>query len=106
MKKIEILRQAVINAFITAFYVILIASFIYLGGKWLFGSDNTILIPIAMLMLLVFSAAFTSFLIFGKPIMWYLDGRKREAFLLLTYTLFLFLIITLAVLFFLILLNN
>ena len=54
-----------------------------------------------MLMLLVFSAAFTGFLIFGKPIMWYLDNKKKEAFSLLIYTLSLFLIITLIALLFL-----
>ncbi|MBS3085854.1 hypothetical protein J4225_04185 [Candidatus Pacearchaeota archaeon] len=100
MRKVEILRYALINAFVTAFYIILIASFLYSGERF-FGDGKTVLIPIAMLMLLVFSAAFTGFLIFGKPIMWYLDNKKKEAFSLLIYTLSLFLIITLIALLFL-----
>ena len=99
MRKIEILRYAIINAFITAFYVILVASFIYSGERF-FGNEKTALIPVAMLMLLVFSAAFTGFLIFGKPVMWYLDNNKKEAFSLFIYTLSLFLIITLIALIF------
>lgn len=40
-----------------------------------------------MLLLFVFSAALTGALIFGRPILWYLDGKKREAILLFFYTL-------------------
>lgn len=101
-----ITRYAFINALGTALYVIIVASFIYLAGEGVFGVGKTIFVPIAMLMLFVFSAAFTGTLVFGRPIMWYLDGKKREALSLLVYTLGIFLIITIIVFFFLIALTD
>ncbi len=95
MKKREIIRQAIINALGTAVYVIAIASFMYFGSQGVFGENPSIFVPIVMLMLFVFSAALTGFLIFGKPIMWYLDNKKKEAMSLLIYTLGIFLIIIL-----------
>lgn len=93
--KPQIFKHAVINAVLTAGYIVLIASFMFynqhLAGPQ---KDNTPLIPIIMLSLLVFSAATTGYLIFGKPILWYLDGKKREAVLLLAYTLITFFVIT------------
>jgi len=93
MKKREILKHAVINSFCTALYVIFIVLFIYLLSL-IFPNGEIILIPIAMLMLFVFSAAFTGSLVFLKPMMWYLDGKKKEAVSLLVYTLGIFLILT------------
>jgi hypothetical protein len=88
-------KYATLNALGASIYVILIASFLYSISKGFLGNNNTIFIPIAMLMLFVFSAAFTGILILGRPIMWYLDGKKREAIYLLFYTLGIFFIITL-----------
>ena len=102
MKKNEITKYALTNALGTALYVTIIASFIYVTGEGALGETKTVFIPIAMLMLFVFSAAFTGGLIFGRPVMWYLDGKKQEALSLLFYTLGIFLIITIIVLFFLI----
>lgn len=42
------------------------------------GPDSP-LAPVAMLSLLVVSAATMGLLIFGKPVMLYIDGKKREA---------------------------
>lgn len=88
----ETLRYALINSFGTALYVAMIASLMSSmeGG---FFPEKTILAPIAMLMLFVFSAAFTGFLVFGKPIMWYIDGKKKDAIALLSYTMAIFLAI-------------
>jgi len=105
MERREIIRQALMNSLITAAYVILVALFIYLASQGLFEQNNTVLIPIAMLMLFVFSAALTGFLIFGKPFMWYLNNKKKEALSLLFYTLGIFLAITVIALLLLILLT-
>lgn len=53
------------------------------------GPVDTVLVPI--LMLLVFSASVTGGLIFGRPVLWYLDGKKKETFSLLITTLLIFL---------------
>lgn len=105
MEKREILKQALINALGTAIYVALIGSFMYFGSQGIFGENQTVFIPIAILMLFVFSAALTGFLIFGKPVMWYLNGKKKEALHLLFYTMGIFLVITLIALFFLVILG-
>ena len=100
----DIAKYATINALGASLYVILIASLIYSFGNGNFGVNKTVLVPIAMLMLFVFSAAFTGSLVFGKPIMWYLDGKKKEALSLLLYTLAIFFIITIIIFLFLIVL--
>lgn len=90
----NILKHSLINGIGTAIYVILIASFIYYLGNNSIIPEDTVFIPIALLLLFVFSAAFTGILVFGKPILWYLDGKKIEATYLLFYTLTIFSMIT------------
>jgi len=90
----QIIKSAALNASATAAYVIAVASFLFFAPK-VFGPGKSVLAPIAMLLLFVFSAALTGSLVFGKPALWYLDGRKKEALSLLISTLVIFLIITL-----------
>lgn len=97
MKKGNILRTALINSLITAVYIILVGLFIFFWGEKIFPDEN-LLIPIFMLMLFVFSAGFTGFLVFGKPVMLYLDGKKKEALSLLSYTLGILFVIVIIVL--------
>ncbi|MEK7110457.1 MAG: hypothetical protein AAB867_01215 [Patescibacteria group bacterium] len=90
------IKNALINALGTALYVILIASFFFYAPKFLnnAGKADTMLAPAAMLLLFVFSAGVTSSLVFGRPVLWYVEGKKQEALSLLFYTLaFLFAII-------------
>ena len=93
-----IIKTATINAALTALYVSAISSFLFYIPK-IFDTTkpDTVLAPIMMLSLLVFSAALVGALIFGKPILWYLDGKKKEAVSLLFYTLGIFLGITIIV---------
>ena len=102
----EITRYALLDSIGTALYIILIVSFMNLGVQGVLGRKETILIPIAMLMLFVFSAAFTGMLVFGRPIMWYLDGKKRQAVSLIFYTLGFFLIMAIIAILFMILLGR
>ncbi|MEK7614117.1 MAG: hypothetical protein AAB428_00400 [Patescibacteria group bacterium] len=90
-----IVKNAFVNALATAVYVILISLFLYRAPE-IFGQAKTVLVPIVMLMLLVFSAFLTGDADFrtGRPILWYLDGKKREALSLLISTLLVFLTIT------------
>ena len=66
----------------------------YYGTLIKVGRANEILAPIALLFVFVFSAALTGYLIFGKPALMYIDGKKKEALSLLTYTLGFFSIVT------------
>jgi hypothetical protein len=86
----SIVKTAFINSTLSAFYIVAIASLLFYAPKTL-GSEQNALIPMVMLSLLVFSVALMGMLIFGKPVMWYLDGRKDEALSLIAYTLAIFL---------------
>lgn len=97
--KNNIIKIAALNAMATAAYIVAVASFMFYVPKKVFGTADTVLVPIVMLMLLVFSAAFTGLLIFGRPAFWYLDGKKKEALSLLISTLVIFLLITLVAFF-------
>lgn len=97
--KTPILKFAGLNALGTALYIGLITSVLF-GTSQFFESKNTedtVLVPIAMLLLFVLSAAITGSLVVGRPVLWYLDGKKKEAVSLFMATLgFLFLITILA----------
>jgi hypothetical protein len=91
----DIIKHAILNALLTIIYIAIIASFLFYAPKiFAPAKDNTVFIPIVMLSLFVFSAALTGILIFGRPVLWYLDGHKKEAISLLAHTLIIFLIIT------------
>jgi hypothetical protein len=90
----RIQKIAIVRSITTAIYIIAVGCFMYYGSTIKLGRSNTVLVPITLLLLFVFSAALTSFLIFGKPAQMYVDGKKKEALSLLTYTLVSFSVIT------------
>jgi hypothetical protein len=90
----KIRKKALFNALATSLYIMLVGSFMYYGSSIKIGKTSEFLAPIALLSLFVFSAALTGFLIFGKPALMYIDGKKKEALSLLAYTLGFFSITT------------
>src|SRR3989339_670691 len=95
----KIVKIALLNSLATVVYVELIVLFMSFMQTRFSSSPETFFIPIAMLLLFVFSAALTGSLVFGKPLMLYLDGKKKDALKLISWTLtflFLILIITIA----------
>lgn len=94
----QITKSALTNAAATAVYVALVGSFFFYGQR-VFPKGDTVLAPIAMLMLLVFSAAFCGTFIFGQPILWFMSGKKKEALSLLATTMGFFFLIMLAAFF-------
>ena len=88
-----IVKTAFLNAAVTAAYVGAVASLLFYAPKF-FGQEKTVLIPIVMLLLFVFSAAFTSSMIFGRPVLWYIEGKKKDALSLLGLTLGIFFVVT------------
>lgn len=101
----KILKRAFINAIGTTAYIILVASFMF-SLRSFQGLEEIVFIPIAMLLLFVCSAAITGFLVFGKPVMLYIDGKKREAVSLLGYTIGILFLITIIAFIFLITYSN
>lgn len=86
----EIRQKAFINSSLTTLYIIAVATFMYMGALMKIGRSNSFLVPVTMLLLFVFSASITSYLVLGKPAQMYVDGKKKEALSLLTQTLFFF----------------
>jgi hypothetical protein len=96
MKK-DILKYAFVNAFSTTAYIVVLVSVLFNFPRRFLEDAETILAPIMMLMVFVFSAAITATLVLGRPIMWYLDGKKKEALHLFLYTLAVFFVIILLI---------
>jgi len=81
-----LVKRAIGNALGTAAYVFLVSQ-IMTRGEQLFGNvENSFLAPMVFLLLFLFSALVTGYLVLGKPIMMYADGQKKEAVRLLFYT--------------------
>ena len=66
-------------------YVSLVA-FVMSHGNQFFGPKDTDWTPVGVLMLLVLSAAVTCTLVLSRPVLMFLDGRKKEALQFFGYT--------------------
>ena len=77
-------------------YVAIVATVMSNGEKW-FGNMAGVWGPIAILMLFVSSAAVVGMLVFGRPILVFLEGRKREAVQMVLLTIGSLAVLTLAV---------
>jgi hypothetical protein len=102
----EIQKKAFVNSLLTSLYIVAVGLFLYYGTLIKLGRVNSFLAPITLLFLFVFSAALTSFLLLGKPAQMYIDGKKKEALSLITYTLGFFFAFTLIALLLLIFLAH
>lgn len=81
------IKYAILHAIGVAVYVAVVAG-LMTYSKNIFGETQSgILTGIAMLLLLVTSAAITGSLVFARPIIWYLNGDKKEAVKLAFYTI-------------------
>ena len=66
-------------------YVSLLVLFLNNAQK-LFGKNDNVMTGVIMLLIFILSALITGSLVLGRPIMFYLDGKKTEAVKLLFYT--------------------
>jgi hypothetical protein len=81
----KIIKNALINSVLAIGYIALVATFMN-KAEDMFGPANEFMAAITMLSLLVFSVALMGILVFGRPVMWYLDNNKKEAVKLLLWT--------------------
>ena len=82
------------NALLAAAYIVFVVLLISYGPALVRDKPDTILAPMAMLSLLVFSVAFMGYIFFFRPVLMYLNGQKREAVEFFTKTLVAFAVIT------------
>ncbi len=76
------IKKQILHGFLLALGVLVyvaLVSFIMHSGEKAFGNDNQIFTVVAMLMLLVLSAAIVGSLIFGLPIYYIFDKQIRPA---------------------------
>lgn len=102
----KITKTALIDASLTALYIVGVGLFMNFISEKMGNTKDTFLDPIAFIMLFVLSAAVTSYLMFGRPAFWYLDGKKKEAISLVGQTLGIFFAITVVCLLILILMPH
>lgn len=82
------MKYALLHAVGATVYISLIATFMANVNK-IIGQkpENSIFGPMAFLLIIVISAAVMGLTIFARPIMWYLDGNKKEAISLVIWTI-------------------
>ncbi len=85
----KIIKHAFLLALGEGVYISLVALLMF-GIQKLFGAkpDPVIVAPIAFLLLFVISAAISGAFILGRPVMLYLDGKKKDALQLFGFILF------------------
>ena len=82
----KLIRWSFIHALLAVAYIFCVALLMSNGNK-IFGSAPNLLGPAMFLLLFVLSAAIMGILIFGNPVLLYLDNQKKDALALLFYTL-------------------
>ena len=93
----QVIGYGLFNALGAAAYIGLIALLLSNAGSTL-GPINGPLPAAAFLLVFVISAAVMGVIIFGRPVLWYFNGRKEEAIRLVAATIT-FLIVIAAVMF-------
>jgi hypothetical protein len=78
----EICKRSFLNSAGVLIYITLV-SLVLQNGERIFGEMDNFIGPVAFLLLFTLSAAIVGSLILGKPILMYLDGKKKEAVQLL-----------------------
>ncbi len=83
----KIAKQGMLFSALAVLYITVVTTFMR-HAQTIVGSDkDNAFAPVVFLLLLVVSAATMGMLIFGKPVMLYLDGKKREAIALVVSTI-------------------
>jgi hypothetical protein len=74
----KVIGRAFIDSIGTVAYIVLVASLMFYLQSNFANQSDTIFTTISVLLLFVCSAAITGFLVLGKPLMLYADGKKKE----------------------------
>lgn len=82
----KLFSYAALHSLGVLIYVSLVAWFMN-NAQDFFGKADKALTPVVVLLLFILSALVTSSLVLGRPIIYYLDGKKAEAVKLLFFTM-------------------
>lgn len=83
----DIPKKGVTSALGAFAYVIAVVLLLSNIGRLAESGEDGVLAPVGFLMLLVLSAAVMGLLIFGAPVMLYIDGKKKEAVRMVAWTI-------------------
>jgi len=98
MPKGKIILSAIFQSIFTVVYVGVV-SYIISNGEVLFGDIKGFLGVALFLLIFVISAAIMAAIVFGRAVVWYLDGKKKEAIRLVFYEIASLIVIALLVCF-------
>ena len=84
----KLLGWSFLHAILAMLYILGVGLFMSHGAQ-IFGGDDSrsLLVPAAILLLFVISASVMGILILGKPILMYLENKKKDALTMLFYTI-------------------
>ncbi len=87
-------KNPIVNALTAVGYISLVSTLMFFGSR-LFGGDDTVLAPIAMLSLFSLSAATMAYIFLYQPFLYFVEGEKKKAVNLFLQTTAAFAIFTL-----------
>ncbi|MBY0539142.1 hypothetical protein K2P56_01740 [Patescibacteria group bacterium] len=100
MKITRIIELGFLHAFGAVAYIALVAVVMTRGEDLVNAFEGSLLPPILFLTLFVLSAAVMGLTLFGRPILWFLEGKKKEALMLALCTVLLLALIVASILLF------
>lgn len=89
----DTIKYAVLHATGAVAYIALVATVMTKAEHLIKGFEGTMLPPVLFLTLFVLSAAVMGLTFFGRPVLWYLEGKKQDAVELTLYTVLAFALI-------------
>ena len=90
----KIIKQSMSFSLLAVIYIAIVVTVMNNADRIFGHVDKSVLAPVGFLLLLVVSVATMGMLIFGRPVMLYIDGKKREAVMMLVSTISALAIIT------------
>lgn len=97
MQKAKIAQVSLAHSLGVMVYVAIVAAVMSRGERLFEKVDNPVLAGVAMLMLFSTSAVVVCSLVLGRPLMLYLDGKKKEAVTFLISTIGWLVLLTIAI---------
>jgi len=82
----KLIKRSLIHGIAVFSYIVLIVWLLSNITSWFGEDDRGILAPVLILSIFVISALITGSLVLGKPLMLYLDGKKKDAVKMVFYT--------------------
>jgi len=87
------MNKGILSGVVAIAYIVIVAIFIS-SAQRIFGPTSDPMLNITVfLTVFVFSAAFMAITLFGRPVMMYIDGQKKEAVALVGWSLGSFLVL-------------